>query len=285
MKYILLLIILFVINSCDSTNDEPDGAILQFGIAPTVSLVGGSRWFSGGDTGIYYDASVDFLLRNGTSNDRKVYYVITFGLKSEDGLITDSSFIVSLGGLTFVSDTLDLRKNGSISISDTLFVGLGRTIYQDWHMPYAYKLTVYSVNTSDTLMTEGSCAGSIESNRFHGATLTDSKGVVLGLADGPDDGDYNSPDTAEIKVLPFYPNPATHTAIGIYTTLKKRKAFMSYFYTPRISVGEAGTTDFFSGTNNFYADLRELPNGQFRIGIIFIDESGKQDTIYGDILK
>ena len=272
------------LSACDSTNTgENTGGAFQFGIAPTVSLDGGSRWFALGDTGIYYDAALNFLVRNGTAIDREIYYTITFGLQTNNGLTTDSSVLASFNGIRFVSDTIELPKNGSVNISDTLFIDLCRRVYQDWRMPYGYRLTIYSVGTSDSLTNEGNCAGSVESNRFRGVTLTDSKGVVVGSADGPDDGDYMSFDTTDIKVLPFYPNPATHTAIALYTSQKKRKATLYYFYTRRVSVFEAALTVFLSGTNNFYA--ADIPTGQIRLGLIFLDESGKQDTVYGDLLK
>ncbi len=289
MRYPLLFVFLpFMLLSCESDTSAPTEPLdgLHYDGKPSVSLVGGGRWFEEVDTGTYYDAYLGFKLNNATDTLHTIQYEIQYGVLEGGVFISDSTRIRSIYGYRFVSDTFSLAPNTAISIFDTFFVDLCQTPKNDWY-PYFYQLKVRSLTTEEYLTTSDIVKGGTENNRFHGVIKTQGlSSDSIGIIDGPDDGDYREPAESVIDLQPSFPNPTNNILDVIYWLKENCKILVRINLTPLRSTESYRFDNHWAGPNTYHFKADNLLNGQYRVYVTATPHGdGKPSyTSYGDFI-
>ena len=285
---ILFVLLCLVFLSCESDTSAPTPLHgLHIEGKPSVSMVGGGRWFEEADTGTYYDAYLGFNLNNATDTLHTVHYELQFGILEGGVFITDSSRLRSIYGQRFLSDTFSLAPNTTIAIFDTFFVDLCQTQKNDW-FPYFYQLRIRSLTTEEEFTSsELVQGGGTPENRFHGVIRTHNFSTdSIGLIDGPDDGDYREPAESVIDLQPSFPNPTNNILDVIYWLKENCKILVRINLTPLRSTESYTFDNHSAGPNTYHFRADNLLNGQYRVYVTATPHGdGKPShTSYGDFI-
>lgn len=272
MKSCILFLVLMAFSfGCKSSTEPPSGNKLGSSVTVTSSsspsLDGGGRWFTGADTGVWYDASLSYDLSNASGTDKDITYKIEIGLFGDGKFSHDPSAIFFDGdSIVTGSSPVHVSGNSKSSLNIQFTTGIGRLV--TWKYPYGYRLTLFDKTKNDSLVLEGAFDGSIPGNRFHGIIYTtESSPDPLAILDGPDDGDWKSADSNEFIPRPLYPNPTSGQMSTLGWALQTEGLIISFSLnkTPKDSLFFYSTDPLSAGFHEYAVSLKGIKPGMYRI--------------------
>jgi hypothetical protein len=153
--YLLVFIIAFsLVIGCKYSPEPP--FINKLGSTVTITspvapiLYGGGRWFTGKDTGTWYDLDAGYSLENSYDKGIDVAYTIVIGeYKNERYQSPNGDLFFDKDSLFTGMINVPAHSTKTINIEQT--IGIGRRNNSDWSYPYGFHLSFLNVETKETV--------------------------------------------------------------------------------------------------------------------------------------